>query len=87
MTRSRRLLISLSFALPALAGATVAYLALRGRPESWQFGALVSTAGLCVVAVIEDLVEEAHGEDDESWASVWAVLVGFVAFAVLSGAL
>ena len=85
--RSRRLLISMSFAAPALAGAMAAYLALRGRPESWQFAALVITAGLFVVAVIEDLVEEAHEGDDETRASVWAVLAGFVVFALLSGAL
>ena len=83
--RRRRLLLSASFVLPAVGAAAIAYLFLRGRPETWQLAALVGTAGLFAVAAFEDMIREAHASDDDSRISTLALLFGFAAFTVVSG--
>jgi ZIP family zinc transporter len=54
--RSRRILISASFAIPVLAAAALAYFALRGRSEAIQMTALVFVAGLYTLAAVGDML-------------------------------
>lgn len=52
--RRRRLILGVSFAVPVLVAATLAYVVLRGQAEALKMAALVFTAGLRTVAAIED---------------------------------
>ena len=85
--RRRRLLLTASFALPALAGAAVSYAALRGASEWAQQFALVVTAGLFTVAVFEDMIAEAHETVEDSRISTASFIGGFVAFTLVSAGL
>ena len=80
INRRRRLLLSASFAIPTLAGAALSYALLRDRPESWQLMGLVGTAGLFSVAVIEDMISDAHEAEPDNRRSTVALLAGFAAF-------
>jgi ZIP family zinc transporter len=87
INRRRRLLLSASFVIPALAGAALSYALLRGRPESWQLMGLVGTAGLFSVAVIEDMISDAHEAEPDNRTSTVALLAGFAAFVLVSAGL
>jgi ZIP family zinc transporter len=87
INRRRRLLLSASFAIPALAGAALSYALLRDRPESWQLMGLVGTAGLFSVAVIEDMISDAHEAEPDTRTSTLALLAGFAAFVLVSAGL
>lgn len=82
--RARRLLLSISFVLPVLAGALVAYFLLRGRPEEIQLTALAFTAGLLLVAAVEEIIGEAHEVAPDTKASVLAIVGGFATFALVA---
>lgn len=81
--RRRRLLWSASFALPILIGATLGFWAVRGRPPGVQFGLLAFTAGILLTVAVEEIVVEAHREEDSRWASLFLV-GGFALFALLA---
>lgn len=87
INRGRRLLLSASFVIPALGGAALSYGLLRERPETWQLMGLVGTAGLFSVAVIEDMIRDAHQADPDSPNSTLALLAGFAIFVVVSAGL
>lgn len=83
--RTRRLLISATFALPVLVAAAVGYLALRGLGEAAKMAALVAVAGLYTLAAVEDMLREAHeSANDSRWSAV-SFLVGFALFLIVSG--
>lgn len=83
MPRARRLLVAASFALPIVLGATVSYFALRGGPEIYKLGLLAFTAGILLTVAVEEMVTEAHRDDDASYAGLF--LVGGFALFVLLG--
>ena len=85
--RRRRLLLSLSFFLPVLAAALLAFLVLRGRPEAWQYTALVVAGGLLSTAALEDMLQEAHDADADARTSTLALIAGFAIFVFVSAAL
>lgn len=85
--RRRRLLLSASFVLPAIAGAAISYLLLRGQPASVQIAALVATAGLFSVAAFEDMITEAHDAAQDTRTSTAALLAGFCLFVLVSAGL
>ena len=85
--RRRRLLLSALYVLPALLGAAVAYLTLRGRPETVQLTVLAGTAGLFTVAVFEDMIHEAHEAAEDTRLSTLAMILGFAAFTLVSAGL
>lgn len=87
VSRSRRLVLSASFLLPVLLAAVLSFLLLRDRPESWQYIALVGTAGLFTVAAFEDMIQEAHETVDDSRYSSIALIAGFVLFVFVSAGL
>ena len=85
--RSTRLWLTAGFLVPVLGAALLGFLLLRGRPESWQYGALVAAAGLYTVAAFEDIIEEAHEAAEDSRRSTLALIAGFVLFTFVSAAL
>lgn len=82
--RGRRMLLSLSFVLPVLAGALLSYLFLRGQSEAIQFAALSFTAGLLLVAAVEEIIGEAHEAAPDTRRSTLAISAGFVLFALVA---
>ena len=81
--RAKRILLSASFALPILTGATLGYWAVRGQPEWVKLGLLAFTAGILLTVAVEEIVTEAHAEEDSRWASLF-LIGGFALFALLS---
>lgn len=82
--RRQRLLLAASFSVPILVGASLGYWALREQDEEIQFAALALTAGLLLVAAVEDMVREAHeAAEDRTW-SVAAFVAGFALFALVA---
>lgn len=82
--RSRRLLLSASFAIPALLGATLGYWLLRGQSENWQRGALAFTAGILVIAAVEELIGEAHAAADDTREVALCFIGGFALFTLVA---
>ena len=70
--RCRRLLLTASFAL-------------RGQPEVYKLGLLAFTAGILLTVAVEEIVVEAHREEDGRTASL--VLVGGFALLIALGEL
>ena len=87
VSRKRRLRLTAAFIVPALGAALIGFLLLRGRPESWQYSALVAVAGLYTVAAFEDIIQEAHEAADDSRRATMALVAGFVLFVFVSAAL
>ena len=85
--RSRRIWLAASFALPILVAAAASYLLLRGQSAAWQAGALVFTAGLLSVAVVEDLIVEAHNSAKDRRGTLLFFVAGFVLFTLVSAGL
>lgn len=78
-----RLLLSASFAIPVFAGAVIGYFGVRNQPEIVKFSLLAFTAGILLTVVIEEMVPEAHREED---APLGAMLLvgGFALFGLIS---
>ena len=87
VARTTRLRLTAGFFVPVVGAALVGFLLLRGRPEGWQYSALVATAGLYTVAAFEDIIEEAHEAAQDSRRSTMALVAGFVLFVFVSAAL
>ena len=83
VARRRRLLLALSFAIPILGGASISYLLLRGQPPAYQLGLLAFTAGILLTVAVEEIVVEAHREEDGRIASLFLV-GGFALFVALA---
>lgn len=71
--RARRILLSLSFAVPILLGTTIGYWAVRGQPDAVKLGLLAFTAGILLTVAVEEIVVEAHQEEDSRWASLFLI--------------
>lgn len=84
VARAQRLLLSASFAVPILLGATLGYWVLRDQSDAMKFGALAMTAGLLLVAAVEDVVSEAHEAAEDSRWSVAAFIGGFALFTLVA---
>ncbi len=87
VAQSRRMLLSLAFAVPALIAAVGAYFLLRNQSELVQVGALVFISGLLTVAAVEDMISEAHESAKDKRGSVLAMVLGFVLFTLISAGL
>nr|WP_299241223.1 peptidoglycan-binding protein [uncultured Halomonas sp.] len=85
--RSKRLLLSASFAIPVLSAALFAFFVLRNQPEAFKLAALTFTAGLLTVAAIEDMISEAHEGSEDNHVSPLAFIGGFVLFVLVSAGL
>ena len=82
--RRRRILLSISFAVPVLLGATIGYWGVRGLPEVYKFVLLAFTAGILLTVAVEEIVGEAHDTiEDSRWDSL-VLVAGFALFALVS---
>ena len=84
LPRSKRLLLSASFAIPIVAAALVSYFLLRGQSAVVQLTVLAFIAGLLLVAATEEIIGEAHEAAGDTKASALALVGGFVLFALVS---
>lgn len=82
--RTKRLLLSASFALPILTAALISYVLLRGQSDAVQLTVLAFIAGLLLVAATEEIMGEAHEAACDTKASAVAIAGGFVLFALVS---
>ena len=82
--RTRRLLLSASFAIPVVGAAALAFFLLRGQGEAVQMTALVFVSGLYILAAVEDMLEEAHESADDTRWSALSFLTGFALFLLVS---
>lgn len=81
--RTRRLLLGLSFILPVILGAAFGYFLVRGQPELLKYALLSLTAGILLTTVVEEIIPQAHKEEDARLAAL--VLVGgFALFCLIS---
>lgn len=85
--RTRRLILSASFAIPVVGAAVLAFFLLRGRGEAVQMTALVFVAGLYMLAAVEDMLEEAHESAIDTRWSALSFLTGFALFLLVSAGL
>lgn len=83
MSRTKRLLLAAAFVVPVLVGATIGFFAVRGTSEAVKVGLLVFTGGVLTTAVVEEIVPEAHEEEDSRWATL-SLIGGFALFMLLS---
>ena len=82
-TRRTRILMSLSFAVPIIVGATLGYFALRDAPEVVTLSVLAATGGALTSVVVEEMLSEAH-EGETSPLGPIALTAGFAVFALIS---
>lgn len=82
--RAKRVLLSVSFAVPVLLMAGLAYFFLRGQSDIWQMSALSFTAGLLALAAVEDMLSEAHESTEDTKTSLLLFTGGFVLFVLVS---
>lgn len=82
--RSRRILLSASFAIPVLLGATLGYWLLRDADQIWQLSALAFVAGLLLVAAMEDMIVEAHEAAADTRWSALSLVGGFALFTLIA---
>lgn len=89
LTRPQRLLIAASFCLPAIAGATVGYWAVRDADQIYKLSLLAFTAGMLTTLVIEGMIAQAHAVQDSEkggWQAM-GLVGGFAAFMYISATL
>ena len=83
MNRRTRVLLSLSFAIPIVVGATLGYFALRDAPHLLTLSVLAVTGGALTSVVVEEMLTEAH-EGETSPLGPVALTAGFAIFALVS---
>lgn len=81
--RRQRLLLSASFILPIFIGATLGYWVLRGRPDIFKLAVLAFTTGTLITAVVEEIIPEAHKNQDTSFSTL-TFIMSFALFTLLS---
>lgn len=79
-SRKRRMLVAVSLFLPVLGGALLGYFLLRDLDRAIQVSALAFTAGMLLLAAVEDILGEAHEAGEDSRASAVFLLGGFCLF-------
>lgn len=83
VTRPTRIILSLSFAIPIFLGASLGYWAVRGRADVFKYGLLAFTAGILLTIVIEEIVPEAHRDEEAEFAAL-ALVGGFAIFGAIT---
>jgi ZIP family zinc transporter len=83
-SRTRRILLSASFVIPCLVGASLGYWLLRGRGEALQLTALAFTAGILLLAAVEEMLQEAHEAAEDTRLSAAFFLGGFALFTTVA---
>lgn len=81
--RRRRVVLTVSFAVPILLGAALGFLALRRAPQIVTLAVLALTGGALVAVVVEEMVTEAH-EGETSRLGPIFLTGGFAIFGAIS---
>jgi ZIP family zinc transporter len=84
VARSKRILLSASFVTATLLGATVGYFLLRDQSRAIQLTALAFTAGLLILAAVEEMLGEAHDAADDSRLTAAFFIGGFALFTLVA---
>jgi ZIP family zinc transporter len=82
-SRERRILLALISFVPVLAGASLGYWVVRGRPDMLRLALLAFAAGILTTVTVEDIIPESHRGREITWAT-FAFLGGFTLFTLLS---
>ncbi|WEX07988.1 ZIP family metal transporter [Chelativorans sp. AA-79] len=82
--RGRRLLVAASLILPSLAGASLGYWLLRDRSEALQLTALAFTAGILLIAAVEEMLKQAHEVAEDTRLSAAFLIGGFSLFTIFA---
>lgn len=83
LSRSKRIILSVSFAIPILLGATVGFWGVRNSSELVKLSLLAFTAGILLTVAIEEMLTEAHEKPESKWAAMF-LTGGFALFTLLS---
>lgn len=84
ISRWRWFILSTSCAASCLSGATVGYWLLRHWSEAPKLVALAFTAGILLIAPVEEMLEEAHkAAQDTSYSALFFIL-GFGLFTLIA---
>ncbi len=83
--RGKRLLLAASFAIATVLGASISFWILRDQSESLQLTALAFTAGLLILAAVEEMLKQAHESAEDSRMTAGYFLAGFVLFTLVAG--
>ncbi|HEY3274789.1 MAG TPA: hypothetical protein VGJ92_13545 [Methanocella sp.] len=81
--RNLRLLLSLAFVVPVLAGTTIGYLFLNGQPIILKYIILAFTAGVITTLVVEEIVPLAH-KNGEARLAALQFIFGFALLTFIS---
>jgi ZIP family zinc transporter len=84
VSRSVRVLISVSLVGPVLLSAGLGYWLLRDAGSATQHLALAVIVGILLVTTVEDVVPEADAPQPPRWISTAAFAGGFVLIALMS---
>lgn len=84
VARSRRIMLSASFVIATLLGATIGYWLLREQSEALQLTALAFTAGLLILAAVEEMLGEAHEVAEDNRTSAAFFIGGFALFTLVA---
>jgi zinc transporter, ZIP family len=83
LPRSQRLLLNVSFLLPVLIGAAIGYFLVSGQSQLVKYSLLSLTAGILLTTVAEEVIPQAHQEEDARLAALFLV-GGFALFTPIS---
>ncbi len=67
----------------SLFGATLGYWVLRGQPEIFKLAVLAFTTGTLITAVVEEIIPEAHKNQD-TYLSTLTFVISFALFTLLA---
>ncbi len=84
MSRTERFLLLAAFIIPVWLGATLGYWGLRGQAELLKFVVLAFTTGALMVAIAEEIIPEAHQNQDTNWSTL--TFIGSFALSMLFSA-
>ena len=82
--RGKRILLAASFASATLIGGSIGYWLLRGQSEVLQLTALSFTAGLLILAAVEEMLKEAHETTDDTRYTAAFFIAGFALFMLVA---
>ncbi|MCT9000310.1 ZIP family metal transporter [Chelativorans intermedius] len=85
LQRGKRLALAASFVIATILGASISYWLLRDQSEALKLTALAFTAGLLILAAVEEMLTEAHESAEDTRTTAAFFLGGFVLFTLIAG--
>ena len=83
VVRSKRVILAASFVIATLTGATIGFYLLRDQSEALKLSALAFTAGILLVASVEEMLGEAHEASKDTRLSAVFFIGGFALFTLV----